>query len=135
MADFLTAYKRTKANEGAYSNDEGDSGGETIWGIARNEDPKWQGWPIVDQYRKKPGFPGNLKDAGLEPLIQDYYRKTYWNPMHGDEILNQDEANAIYDGDVNTGNSQGVILAQRALGITETGHMDDHTLNLLNNKA
>jgi hypothetical protein len=49
--------------------------------IARNEDPKWRGRPIADEYLKKQGFPGNLKDAGLEPLIQDYYRKTYRNPM------------------------------------------------------
>ena len=36
--------------EGFYSNDIDDSGGETLYGIARNKNPKWLGWKIVDEY-------------------------------------------------------------------------------------
>jgi lysozyme family protein len=134
MADFLTAHLLTVGEEGLYSNDSGDSGGETVLGLTRNADGNWDGWKLIDQYKSKPDFPNNLKGikSALDTLSKPYYKKKYWDKIRGDEIQNQQEANRIYDTYVNTG-SMGVILAQRAMGIIETGFMDDHTLNTLNN--
>jgi lysozyme family protein len=136
MADFLQAYKLTVGEEGLYSNDAGDSGGETVLGLTRNADGSWDGWKLVDQYKSKPNFPDNLNGikSALDTLAKPYYKKKYWDKIRGDEIKNQQEANRIYDTYVNTGSS-GVSLAQRAMGIIETGFMDDHTLNTLNNLA
>jgi len=133
MADFLLADKRTESFEGAYSNDTGDAGGETIWGIARNEDPEWDGWALVDEYRKRDNFPANLNCENIMELVHSFYQKKYWNPMRGNEITSQDEANSIYDSCVNMGIEEGIKIAQRSAGVEETGVMDDRTLNALNN--
>jgi len=136
MADPKIAIKLTRGAEGLWSNDEGDSGGETVLGLTRNTDPDWVGWKFVDERKKLPNYPGNLKEVESEliALADPYYIHKYWEAIRGDEILNQDEANRILDTYVNTG-SMGITLAQRALGIAETGHMDDLTLKTLNNQA
>ena len=45
----------TLETEGYYVNDPSDSGGETYCGIARNSNPKWQGWKIVDKHKLNTG--------------------------------------------------------------------------------
>lgn len=134
MADFKTSFELTVINEGFYSNDSGDSGGETIWGLTRNTDSDWSGWHFVDQYKANPGYPGNFKaiSNNLKILSEPYYKIKYWLPMRGDEIASQEEASKIYDQFVNFGVSEGITIAQRALGILETGKMDDRTLKYLN---
>ena len=42
---------KTLETEGGYVNDPSDSGGETYCGIARNSNPKWEGWKIVDAHK------------------------------------------------------------------------------------
>jgi lysozyme family protein len=136
MADFLTAYKRTARFEGGYANDPHDSGGETWEGVARNSNPHWIGWDIIDHYKKLPGFPGNLKaSAELEKAVQDIFKKNYWDPIRGDEIHSQEIANQLYDNAINEGPGEAVILAKRAAGIKESIYMDQHFVDLLNNEA
>lgn len=136
MADFLIAYNLTVESEGLYSNDEGDTGGETVLGLTRNTDADWAGWKLIDEFKQHPLYPRNLNEsrAVLESFAKPYYRKKYWDVIKGDAIVNQQEANRIFDTYVNTG-SMGITLAQRALGIAETGHMDELTLKTLNNQA
>lgn len=134
MANFIPADQITEEDEGLYSNDINDSGGETVLGLIRSADHDWIGWPLVDKCKQQPNFPKNLIAAGIHPLAQAYYKKKYWAGIRGDEINNQEEATQIYKSYVNTG-SEGIILAQRALGIHESGKMDDATLNALNNKS
>jgi lysozyme family protein len=61
------------------------------------------------------------------------YKKNYWMIIRGDEILNQDSANDIYDTAVNMGCGAAIKLTQRSLGLPETGKMNVATLNKLNN--
>lgn len=136
MADFLTAYKLTAINEGGYSNDKDDSGGETWAGISRNNFPQWIGWVIIDKYKLQPNFPANLRQAPeLAERVRDFYRNNFWNPMQGDRIDDQTTANGIYDMGVNSGITTAIKLAQQTAGTPQTGHMDSNTLNHLNNKA
>lgn len=136
MADFLTAYNKTGKNEGEYANDPKDRGGETWKGVARKFHPTWLGWSIIDAYRNVDGFPEILHTLpGLEVQVQKFYQQEFWNRIHGDAITNQDEANAIFDSSVNIGVPNAIKLAQRALSLPETGVMDTHTINKLNNKA
>jgi lysozyme family protein len=136
MAEFNIAYELTVDAEGLYSNDEGDSGGETVLGLTRNTDGDWNGWYLVDELKKQSNFPNNLQASKsiLHSLAMPYYKKKYWDKIRGDEIINQQVANRIYDTYVNAG-SMGITLAQRALDIAESGHMDNATLNVLNNQA
>lgn len=136
MADFTKAYNRTGRTEGKYSNDPADKGGETWEGISRNMHSEWEGWAIIDFYRHNPKFPIIL--TGIEKLelaVKKFYKKTFWDVMRGDEMTIQLVAESIYDSCVNMGPKEAIILAQRSLHTTETGKMDDATLNLLNNKA
>lgn len=136
MADFLTAYKKTAVVEGGYANDKDDTGRETWKGVARKKNPNWKGWAIVDSLRNHPQFPKILyENTGLQYWVEKIYRDNYWNPIRGDEIKSQDEANAIYDSAVNMGVGAAVKLAQKALALPESGRMNNATLDKLNNKS
>lgn len=136
MADSTQPINDTIEAEGLYSNNAEDTGKETVLGLTRVADGNWQGWHIVDDQKKKPNFPDNLIDVKsvLIVLAIPYYKKKYWDAINGDQINNQEEAKRIYDMYVNKG-EEAIILAQRSLGIVESGHMDNITLNTLNNQA
>jgi lysozyme family protein len=133
MADFHTALTPTLKAEGGYVNDPQDNGGETYRGISRKNFPKWNGWAFVDTH--KPLHTGQLiADGNIDSLVDAFYRSNFWNPIMGDDIINQDVANDLFDSSVNMGVHQAVILSQRSLGIPETGKMDSSTLNILNSQ-
>ena len=133
MADFLTAYKKTSVNEGGYSNDPADKGGETWKGIARKKHPFWVGWQIIDSQKSKPDFPKCLyKIPELEDKVQTMYKYTFWTEIKGAHINEQAIADSLYDSTVNMGPGAAIKLAQRALGIKETGVMDEETLKTIN---
>lgn len=52
MANFGDAFKKLSIKEGGYVNDKDDAGGETYRGISRKYNPTWQGWNMIDQYKK-----------------------------------------------------------------------------------
>ena len=61
MAQFEPAFEQMIRDEGGYVLHEvpGDTGGMTYAGIARNKNPQWNGWALVD----KKEFGGSLFDA------------------------------------------------------------------------
>lgn len=126
MADFKVAYDKTAVNEGNYSNDPTDRGGETWRGIARKMHPKWKGWVIVDSFKKYSDFINRLKKSDeLQVLVLDFYKEEFWDKVWGDRIINQDIANMIYDNCVNIGIPNAIRLAERVAGIKEDGIMDN----------
>jgi lysozyme family protein len=137
MADYLQFIPIVLENEGFRSDDEGDSGGLTIWGLTKVADGRWEGWQLVNQYiAKNPVYPHGLDEVKdeLKQMAIPWYKAKYWDVIRGDEINNQDVANSICDEEVN-GGSEGIILAQKTEGLPVTGKMDDKTLNALNNQA
>ena len=54
MADFNESLKYILKNEGLYSNDTLDAGGETYKGISRKNNAEWEGWTIIEAAKKKP---------------------------------------------------------------------------------
>jgi lysozyme family protein len=118
MADFKIAYDETMGNEGGYANVQGDPGGETWKGIARNFWPNWEGWKTIDEW-KNGGNPNwkNLMKEELEPNVQDFYKVQFWNRILGDQIRNQEVANELFDSAVNMGVSKAVTFLQEALSI------------------
>lgn len=46
--------------------------------IIRKLHPNWAGWQVIDEQRKKPNFPDNLKDRKelLDDLEYSYKNKT-----------------------------------------------------------
>lgn len=139
MADFNIAFAITFKNEGLalWTNDPDDAGGETWGGLTRKADPKWAGWAIIDQYKKKPNFPSNLKAVSdqLTELAKPTYKKTYWDTVWGDEITDQRIANDMFDTAVLQGVGMSVKLQNRQFGFTEKTAMDSQLLNQLNKIA
>jgi lysozyme family protein len=125
MADFDISYKRVMGNEGHYSNDPIDKGGETYRGISRVNHPYWEGWKIIDEYKDRRSFPDNMKDdIYLEKLAYEFYYKTYWNKFWGDYIECQEIADELYDISINMGVERAVIFLQRSLNLLNRNQKD-----------
>lgn len=125
MANIQVSYDQIiHAREGLYSNDAGDSGGETVLGLTRKYDADWAGWPIVDAYKKLLGFPGNLKGANLDNMAMLYYEKKYWMPMKLESVANQSIATELFESGINIGiNLEGTYL-QRTLNVLNRNGKD-----------
>jgi lysozyme family protein len=123
MADFLPAYEAMIRNEGGYvlHNVPGDRGGMTYAGIARNMNPTWAGWEIIDQ-------------GGTPPadMVRHFYRTRFWAPICGDELAHQTIAQCIFDFGVNTGVGVAAKLAQLVVGATPDGQIGPRTVVALN---
>lgn len=122
MADFLPAFEEMIRDEGGYvlHEVEGDRGGMTYAGIARNMNPSWPGWEFIDNKQDVP-----------TGLVRDFYRKQFWDDIRGDQINNQRIASAIFNFYVNAG-KPAKTLAQVVIGATPDGSFGDKTVTQLN---
>ena len=99
---------------------EGDRGGMTYAGIARNMNPSWPGWEFIDNKQDVP-----------TGLVRDFYRKQFWDDIRGDQINNQRIASAIFNFYVNAG-KPAKTLAQVVIGTSPDGSFGDKTVAQLN---
>lgn len=104
------------------TNHPADPGGRTFAGVSERSHPDWPGWESVGEGDRI----GALRQAST------LYRDAYWDEVAGDEIGNQDVANAIMSAAVHMGPQRAVRLAQQALGVTPDGKMGPETLQILN---
>ena len=125
MAQFEPAFEAMIKDEGGYQLTTlvGDTGGMTYAGIARNPNPQWPGWALVDR-----------KDFGgaLTGMVRDFYRTAFWDRIKGDQIASQEIASSIFNFAVNTGAVMAIKLAQLSIGATPDGGVGPKTLTLLN---
>jgi lysozyme family protein len=70
MSSFDDAFAALIGNEGGYSNNPADPGGETMWGI-------------TDRVARANGYTGAMKDLPLE-TAKSIARKVYWDPYQCD---------------------------------------------------
>ncbi|MCD4829633.1 MAG: hypothetical protein K8R90_09435 [Candidatus Cloacimonetes bacterium] len=138
MARFSSALQRTLRWEGGYAHDPADPGGETWQGVSRRAHPDWEGWPRVDACKRQPGFPGNLANAGLTPLVRLFYRENYWLPLLAERWASQPLAQAVFDAAVHGGLRTAIRRLQRCLNLllpTSALHIDgvvgQHTLKAI----
>ena len=118
MANFKVAYDITIKNEGLYSVDPDDPGGETFNGISRKNWPSWDGWSVIDSAKVN----GRLTITTdfmnkIAPLVFDFYRINFWNEVCGDFIPSQSIANELFDTAVNVSVSQATKFLQAVLNI------------------
>lgn len=131
---------KTLETEGGYVNVVGDAGGETYCGIARNSNPKWEGWKIVDKY-KPLKWNQKIQDSELEQLVIEIYDTKYYQPIKADKIDSDMIRTHLYDMGVNAGTGAAVKLLQKAINkvygisITVDGKIGNITLTYTNNKA
>lgn len=134
MAKFIDAYKKVLNNEGIYSNDPDDAGGETYKGISRKANPNWDGWISIDTIKKAhpTTFKGILKKTPeLEKKVQDLYKDKYWDCFELDDVPSQLVAEQMFDTAVNQGQTAAIRFAQRVLDLRETGKWSLDLLNKL----
>lgn len=129
MADFNQAFDAMIANEGGYTlhKVQGDRGGQTYAGIARQFHPAWPGWRFIDA--------GDLQALQLSRLVRDFYFAQFWQPVRGDEITEQEIAQSLFDFAVNAGVPVAVKLAQITVGAVPDGRLGPVTLAALNSIA
>ncbi len=116
MADFNAAVSKTIAREGGskITNDPADKGGLTKFGIAKASHP-------------------NVDVAALtEDQAKAIYKAEYWDKIRGDQLINQEVAEALFDTAVNMGCGMAVRLAQRAVNVPDDGAIGPGTINALN---
>ena len=86
--EFSDALDNLLGYEKGYANVDGDRGGETYAGIARNYHPDWEGWSIIDNMKvvdKK--FKKLLRENDeLNGLVVEFYKKNYWDKFNGDKL-------------------------------------------------
>lgn len=120
MANFVNAFKKTMGHEGKYVNDPKDRGGETYCGIARNFNPGWKGWEVIDSAKKRYNFPAALEEEDFEHLkvmVREFFKERYWDVFAGDLIQSQLLAEELFDTGVNMGPQRAVLFLQRSINI------------------
>jgi len=126
MADFNPAFEKMIVDEGGYvlHTIPGDTGGMTYAGIARNPNPHWPGWNIIDQ--------GGRDNPLLTGMVRKFYKAEFWDRIRGDEITQQVVAESIFNFGVNTGIKVAAKLAQLIVGATPDGVVGPVTLQKFN---
>jgi lysozyme family protein len=125
MANFEQAFEKMIRDEGGFvlHTVPGDTGGMTYAGIARNKNPQWPGWTLLDHNENSPLLTG---------MVRNFYKVEFWDRIRGDEIANQTVAENIFNFGVNTGISVAVKLAQLIVGATPDGAIGPKTIEKLN---
>lgn len=152
MANFDAYFPSLLRNEGNYcDNPKDSSGGETYQGIARNKNPNWSGWSIIDAVKKKNGLTSPVgqshwpslnaelvPNATLSASVKQLYRAMYWNCMGLDGVHSQSVAEQMADHGVNAGPVRPVKMVQYLLStlydkpVATDGVMGPATLAALN---
>jgi len=125
MANFEQAFEKMIRDEGGFvlHTVPGDTGGMTYAGIARNKNPQWPGWTLLDHNENSPLLTG---------MVRNFYKVEFWDRIRGDEIANQTVAESVFNFGVNTGMGVAVKLAQLIVGATPDGAVGDKTLQKFN---
>ena len=79
MAEFEPCFKKVIGIEGGFylHTIEGDTGGMTYAGIARNKWPDWEGWDKIDVKEF---------DSELTALVRVFFKQNFWDKIMGDDI-------------------------------------------------
>lgn len=118
MAQFDLAYNITIGHEGGYSNHPNDHGQMTFMGISRKYYPLWNGWLLIDKYKRLHNFPDNLiGNQALQEQVFSFYKKKFWDVNKLDQINNQEIANEVFDTGVNMGYRIAAEFLQKAYNL------------------
>lgn len=126
MADFASAVDLLFLQEGGYSFEAADPGGETYRGITRKNFPKWPGWAAIDG-KTKPIAQGAIFPE-IDPLAADFYKENFWGEYG--MIGNQRLAGLLFSMSVDMGTGKAVELLQEVEHSTEDGVWGTKTLML-----
>jgi lysozyme family protein len=111
--DFDAAFTALIGNEGGYSNDPADPGGETMWGVEAR---------VARRY----GYTGPMKDLPLDTAKQ-IAQSEYWTSANISNVPDELRFD-MFDTAYNSGVHEAIVLLQRAVGLTPDGYFGPETL-------
>ncbi|MBB0022945.1 glycoside hydrolase family 108 protein [Ralstonia pickettii] len=111
MSSFDDAFDALIGNEGGYSNNPADPGGETMWGITA-------------RVARASGYTGPMRELP-QVTAKAIAKKLYWDPLHLDEF-DPHVAFQIFDANYNGGHP--VIWMQGASGAKVDGLLGPQTI-------
>lgn len=115
MSFYDECFTRLMGNEGGYSNNPRDPGGETNWGISKRS------YPELD-------IKNLTQDAAKAIYKRDFWDKCWCEELH--PLL----AFALFDCAVNSDNRQAVKLLQKCVGVAEDGVFGSMTMKRVNDE-
>lgn len=121
---YNDAMVRVYEDEGGYSNDAGDPGGPTKYGITIHD---------ARMYWKPNATAQDVKNMP-KSVAADIYNKHYAAPVHYDELPAGVDY-AVFDYGINSGVSRGIKVLQRVVGVKDDGVMGPATLAAVNKKS
>jgi len=104
--DFDTAFSALIGNEGKYSNDPQDPGGETMWGVTARVAREW-------------GYTGSMQDLP-ESTARNIAHDSYWYPAHCEDLPDAIRFD-VFDAAYNEGVREALMLIQRTVGVSPDG--------------
>lgn len=139
MAEFKDCFNKLIMKEGEYVNDPDDAGGETYKGISRVSHPDSLIWIKVDDIKNfgnvtnKKDFNKILnQDEDIQKEIEKIYKEEYWDKIRLSELISTRLACQIFNMAVNSGIKNAIKLAERTVGMKETGEISDELIKKLN---
>ena len=128
MANFDHHIESLIRKEGGYvlTDKPTDRGGRTYAGISEKANPDWEGWALLDS-----GAPR----AALRLPVHRLYRDSYWNPIRGDVLTNDEVVEVLFSSAVLSGPRTAIRLAQGVVGAQRDGKMGPQTVAALNGHA
>jgi len=135
MADFLTAYNAiVKKWEGNYDTDPDDSGNWSSGVVNKGYITGTKCGLTAQDFKKVYGYVPSAKEMQelSQPQILKIYKTIYWAFVKGDEIVNQDLANQVFDIAVNQGEGASLKFAKEAVGETTSATFDEFLVKKLN---
>ena len=115
MTAFDDAFAALLGNEGGYSNNPVDPGGETMWGVTK-------------RVAVAHGYTGSMRDLPL-PIARSIARAQYWDVYHCSEMP-PTVAFQVFDAAYNGGHPAEWL--QHAAGVTADGVIGSATLAAVN---
>lgn len=113
---YTQCFNFTMKNEGGYSNNSADIGGETYKGISRYYHPGWIGWDLIDILKKQDTFPQNLAyDDTIDLYVKDFYYSNYYMQIKGEDIKSPIIVGELFDMAVSIGVKRTTEFLQEAL--------------------
>lgn len=120
---YSEAITQVFKHEGGYSNDVGDPGGPTNWGITIGD---------ARLYWKKYATAEDVK-AMPKSVAEDIYRQHYAIPLHYDELPAGVDY-AVLDYGINSGISRSAKVLQGIVGVVQDGKIGPATLEAVKKK-
>lgn len=116
--NFDQAFDMLLGEEGGYSNNPNDPGGETCWGITR-------------RVAIQEGYTGDMHILPRD-FAKGVYKRRYWDAIQADSL--PDEVRfAAFDAAVNSGVTQSVKWLQQSADVGDDGVLGPMTLSALAN--